>query len=347
MDLNQLVPPAALTAFSRDVPNPVAWILNRFLPDVQIPDIEAGIDRTIRRNRAAKFRTFDAETPIGARNPFERSRVTLPPISEKLPLGEEERLMLERVRNGGNGTADRLVDQVYDDVTTLSGSIDARMELGRGDVLTDGKFTLQDENGLTLEADFGVPADNLLAPAVLWSDRANATPVTDLAAWADQYEEVNGERPGYVIMSRTARAHLVASAETRALAGLNLVGGGGIGTVDNNQLAAILDARDLPQIVVYSAQIDVDGTATRPIPADRVVMVPANGRDLGYTAWGITAEALEFANSNSGVLGFGQLPGKFATTKKDFDPVKTWTKVSAVAMPLIEQPQRLLVADVY
>ena len=340
-----LVPPPALTAYVREVPSPTGWILNRFLPDVLVPDIEAGIDRTIKRNRAAAFRTYDAESPIGARSPFERSRVTLPPISEKIPLGEHERLQLERIRSGGSGNTAQLVDQVYDDGANLAGAIQARMELARGDVLTDGKFALANENGLTLEADFGLPAEHLVAPSVLWSDRANATPVSDLAAWADQYEEATGERPGYVVMSRTAKAHLMASVEARSLAGLT--GPGMVATLDNNQLGSILAARDLPEIVVYSAQIDVNGTATRPIAADRVVMLPTNARDLGYTAWGITAESLEFAASNAGVLGFEQLPGLFASVLKEFDPVRTWTKVSGVGMPLIEQPHRLLVADVY
>ena len=340
-----LVPPPALTAYVREVPSPTGWILNRFLPDVLVPDIEAGIDRTIKRNRAAAFRTYDAESPIGARSPFERSRVTLPPISEKIPLGEHERLQLERIRSGGSGNTAQLVDQVYDDGANLAGAIQARMELARGDVLTDGKFALANENGLTLEADFGLPAEHLVAPSVLWSDRENATPVSDLAAWADQYEEATGERPGYVVMSRIAKAHLMASVEARSLAGLT--GPGMVATLDNNQLGSILAARDLPEIVVYSAQIDVNGTATRPIAADRVVMLPTNARDLGYTAWGITAESLEFAASNSGVLGFEQLPGLFASVLKEFDPVRTWTKVSGVGMPLIEQPHRLLVADVY
>ncbi|MCO0632716.1 major capsid protein [Micrococcus yunnanensis] len=340
-----LVPPPALTAYVREVPSPTGWILNRFLPDVLVPDIEAGIDRTIKRNRAAAFRTYDAESPIGARSPFERSRVTLPPISEKIPLGEHERLQLERIRSGGSGNTAQLVDQVYDDGANLAGAIQARMELARGDVLTDGKFTLANENGLTLEADFGLPAEHLVAPSVLWSDRENATPVSDLAAWADQYEEATGERPGYVVMSRIAKAHLMASVEARSLAGLT--GPGMVATLDNDQLSAILTARDLPEIVVYSAQIDVNGTATRPIAADRVVMLPTNARDLGYTAWGITAESLEFAASNAGVLGFEQLPGLFASVLKEFDPVRTWTKVSGVGMPLIEQPHRLLVADVY
>ena len=49
----------------------------------------------------------------------------------------------------------------------------AIMELARGDVLTDGKFTLNGEGGLILEADFGVPGGTSVlsmgrAPVCTW-----------------------------------------------------------------------------------------------------------------------------------------------------------------------------------
>ncbi|MER6734624.1 major capsid protein [Streptomyces puniciscabiei] len=40
-------------------------------------------------------------------------------------------------------------------------AINSRLELAAGDVLTDGKFSLSGENGLTLDVDFGVPAANM------------------------------------------------------------------------------------------------------------------------------------------------------------------------------------------
>ena len=335
MEILDLVPAPAATAFVREVPLPAAWFLNRFLPDVRIDDIEATIDQVTRKNRAASFRTFDAESPIGQRPEFSRNRVTLPPISEKIPLGEHERLQLERARSGNADTA-RLVDQVFNDAENLSRSIDARMELARGDVLTDGKFTLADENGLTLEADFGLPADHLVAPTALWSDSASATPISDLETWAGQYEDVNGERPGFIVMSRRARSYVLGSAEAKALAGFTT--GGPVATLDATRLNQLLEARDLPQIVVYSARINVNDVDVRPISEDRVVFLPADPRSLGYTAWGITAESLEFfnnptANPGQTAMEFDQLTGKFASVLKEFDPVRTWTKVAATGMP--------------
>ena len=89
-----LIPPAVLTGFVREMPGPANYNLNQVLPDRQIGDIEAAIDVVLRTNRAATFRAYDAETPIGKRDAFQRSRVQLPPLGQKTVMGEQERLLL-------------------------------------------------------------------------------------------------------------------------------------------------------------------------------------------------------------------------------------------------------------
>ena len=342
MILNDLVPGGALTAFVREVPTPATYILNQFLPDFAVQDIEATIDSVTRRNRAAEFRSYDAETVIGQRDGFSRRKVMLPPVGQKTVIGELERLQLERIRNGGGNTA-ALAEQVYDDAEVNARATLARVELARGDVLADGKFTLAGENGLTLEADFGVPSDNLVAPGVLWSDHDNATPLSDLREWAEQYASVTGEYPGYIIMSRTVRSHLLQSGEIRAalssLAGTPSV-------VSPAQLNTVLEANELPEITLYDTRVDVGGTDTRALPVDKVVFGPSDRQSLGQTIWGITAEALELAGMANPELTYQQLPGLVGVVMKTFDPVHTWTKVGGVVMPVIYQPTKLLVADV-
>ena len=97
-----LVAPAKLTGFARGIPSPANYTLNTWLPDDEIADIEAEFDNIIRTNRAAKFRAFDAETPVGSRPNLERKKVALPPLGQKTPVLEEERLKLERARSGGD-----------------------------------------------------------------------------------------------------------------------------------------------------------------------------------------------------------------------------------------------------
>ena len=343
MILNDLVPGGALTAFTREVPTPANFMLNQFLPDKAVQDIEATIDSVTRRNAAAQFRSYDAETPIGQRDGFSRRKVMLPPVGQKTVIGELERLQLERIRNGGGNTA-ALVDQVYDDAEVNARATLARVELARGDVLADGKFTLAGENGLQLQADFGVPTYNLVAPAgALWSDHETATPLSDLRAWAEQYASVNGEYPGYIIMSRTVRSHLLQSAEVRAQAS-SLAGTPSV--VAPAQLNQVLEANELPPITLYDTRVEVGTVDTRVLPVDKVVFGPSDRASLGETVWGITAEALELAGMANPELTYQQLPGLVGVVMKTFDPVHTWTKVGGVVMPVIYQPRKLLVAAV-
>ncbi|GAA3750919.1 major capsid protein [Micromonospora maritima] len=338
-----LVEPAVLTGFVRNLPGPANLTLNRWLPDRTIGDIEVAWNTLFRTNRAAKFRAFDAETPIGQRDSFERRRVAMPPLGQKTVIGEEEYLQLERVRSGGDNTA-RLIEAVYNDAELNRNAILFRQELSRGDVLVDGRFTLQGENGLTIEADFGVDPSHLPTAATAWTDYAASDPLSEMRAWADVYTDDAGEAPAYALTSRTVVGHMLRNETLRNMVG-NVNGAPPILT--RQQLNAILDAHDLPQIVEYNTQVDVDGTATRPIPLDRMIYLPQDPATLGNTYWGITAEGLALASGQNPDLVFSELPGLVGVVMKDGDPVRTWTKVSATGMPVITDPRRLLTAKVY
>jgi hypothetical protein len=337
-----LVDPAQLTGFVREVPGPATYTLNSVLPDVLIEDIDVAWDILNRTNRSAMFRAYDAETPIGARDTFERRRVSMPPLGVKTVVGELERLRLEQVRSGGDNTS-RMIDAIYDDAARNVREVRARMELARGDVITDWKFTLAGENGLTIEADFGMPSGHNPVPTTVWSDHDDSDPIADYATWVTAYTEANGEPPGRTLTSRSVIGHMLQNAKVRTYAG-SLAGTPQM--VTRQQLNNVMDAFDLPPIETYDTQINVNTTATRPIPADRFVMLPSNPRDLGATFWGVTAESLELAGGTNPQLAFSEAPGLVGVVMKDGDPVRTWVKVTAIGMPILTDPKRLMVADV-
>jgi hypothetical protein len=340
--VDDYIEPAVLTGFVRNVPSPVNLVLNQFLPDRQIADIEAAFDMVTRTNRAAQFRAWDTETPIGERDKFQRSKVKLPPLGQKTPIGEYERLQLERIRTGGDNR-DGYVRAIYDDAEINTRAVLNRMELARGDVLVDGKFTLSGENGLTIEADFGVPGDHLVTAATAWSDHTNSTPLQDLKTWVDKYVDDTGERPGTMVTSNTVINNMVLSQEIRELFTTPY---GVPNLITLPQLNQVLQAFSLPQIFEYNTQLQVNGVNQRVIPNDRVILLPADPSTLGFTAWGITAEALELATGDNPGLLFEDLPGLVGVVLKEGDPVRVWTKVGAVGMPMITDPLRLMVADV-
>ncbi|MER7167039.1 major capsid protein [Micromonospora sp. NPDC000207] len=342
MIVDDYIEPATLTGFVREVPAPAFLSLNRWLPDVYIADIEAAITQMEQTNRVAKFRAFDAETEVGERDTWRKSAIRIPPVGLKLPIGEEERLKLERSRTGGNNY-DAYVQAIYNDGANITRYVYNRLEMARGDVLTDWKFTLAGEGNLKLEADFGMPSGHNKAPGVLWSNHANATPLADLAAWTQDYVDANGFRPGYMQASSTVVFNMLMSAEVRQLAG-NMNGVPSVVTED--QLNQILRARRLPELVEYDTRLSVDNVDTRVIPEDKVLLLPPESAPLGRTVWGITAEALELTQGQNPSLEFSELPGLVGVVMKEGDPVRTWTKVGATAMPLLDWPKRLMVADV-
>jgi hypothetical protein len=113
------------------------------------------------------------------------------------------------------------------------------------------------------------------------------------------------------------------------------------------QLDQVLDSRMLPPIgLVYDSSVDVDGVSTRVLPANKVIFYPPAGQELGYTAWGVTATALELVGSNKSEMSFEQAPGIVGVVEKAGPPYRQYTFVDAVGMPVIEQPNLLMVVTV-
>jgi hypothetical protein len=338
------VTPDALTAFVREVPTPANYVLDQLLPNVYFDKNTIDVAELTKTNRAAKFRAFDGRIHRSERDTLTTSTVKLPPLSSMNGVGELERLNLEAARQQG-GSNSAFVNQIYADAENLTREIQSRMELARGDVLSDGKFTLAGENGLFLEADFGVPAGHLVSASTVWSNTASATVIADITAWVDVYVATNGFAPGGMVLSRKVLNYLLRNAEVRSLS-TSISGAPGL--VTRPALDAALDAFGLPPITfVYDTQVDVDGAATRVLAEDKVLFVPPNPADLGYTAWGVSATALELVNAAKVDFSFENAPGIVGVVEKSGPPYREETFVDAVGMPILANPKRLLVADVF
>lgn len=337
------VTPDALTTFVREVPTPADQVLNQLLPDKYFTDNTIDFAELTRTNRTARFRAYDGRLHVSERDSNITKQVKLPPLSTSISVGELERLQLQFARTGGTNTA-AIVNAIYDDATNLTREVQARMEQARGDVLVDGKFTLTGEGGLTMEADYGIPANHLVAPGVLWSTTATATIIANISAWIDVYVATNGFPPGGMVLSRRILNYMLQNTELRTLLA-SLVGTPSL--INRPALDNALSAYSLPPIaMVYDTVVDVDGTSTRVIPDDKVLFIPPNVADLGYTAWGVSATALELVNSSQVDLAFSGAPGIVGVVEKSGPPYREWTFVDAVGMPVLANPKLLMVADV-
>ena len=323
------------------------FTLARFLPRQEDATLEYRVTRETGGGlEAATYRAFDTESAIGRRPGVVRVRGELPPVSKKIPLTEYERLALEALGNSGNGAA-AMVRAHYNDARRMATNVAARIELARGQALYDGKVTMN-ERGINLAVDFALPAEHRVAPAVLWSNTADAVPVDDMLLWLDTYlPSNNGRRPGLALTSTRVMQYLLRNEQFQRLARGEVTGD----LLTNEGLRSVLAAFGLPPIEVYDQQItNHAGVTARVIPDDRFIWLPepggAAGSDavVGETLFGVTAEALELAGE--GYLTPSEVPGIVAVQHRTTSPVTRWTEAVAIALPVLRQPQRILTADV-
>jgi hypothetical protein len=291
-------------------------------------------------------RDFDTDTVDFAeivktnRDTGSEKRVKMLPLGGQLSQGEYERRQIEFANIGGT-IQSKLVNAVYNDLDNLTMQVFNRLELAWGDVLTDGNIHIL-ENGVDQEVDFGIPDEQVVAPGTLWSDTTNSTPLTDMIAWSDVYEATNGTTPGRIATSRQVRRLVERNKEI-----IDAVYGATQGRtrVTTAELNSLLESENLPTFGTdYNSNFDVDGTSTRVLAANKVLFMPENLGELGFTAWGTPTTSMELQSRNvqletaSGVIG--------VIVREDGIPFRKFTYVDAVALPILAQPKKLMVATV-
>lgn len=314
------------------------FTLARFLGNNNIDDIEYRVNRRSRNDvDAATVRSWDAESAIAARQAeFRRLMGELPPISRKIRLGEEERL---RRRSLNLGNDQPIVDAVYDDAANMARAVTARIEMFRGEALLNGSVDIN-ENGVVQTVDFERDPTLTVATADTW-DTATSEPVSDETDWMQLYSDLNGEGPARVLMSTRVANALLRNSQYRNLAQTDE---SAPQLISRATVDAVRTAYNLPPIDLYDAQVRVNGTRQRVLPDNVIIYLPTNVGELGEVLLGTTAESLELANAAQ--IEQAQAPGLTATVDRTFDPVATWTLATAIALPVLYEPNLTLTATV-
>lgn len=335
------IEPAVLSGYARAALDDLEvnqFTLSRFLPSRTIDDLQYRLQAGGQGlTDAATFRSYDTPSPIGGRPPTADITGDLPPVSRKVRLSEYDKLRLR-------GNTDAVVQAIYADAARMTRSVAARVELARADALVNGTVTIA-ENNLQVAVNFQRNAGNTVLAAPLWNDPA-ATRLANLIALRDVYvANSGGFEPGALVTSTQVVRQLQQGADI-----INAVTGAAAGRtrVTLAELNALLESEGLPSIEINDAQVSVNGAAQRLIPANRLLMLPAPGpfRDpdgsvLGGTLWGVTAEAQlpEYDLQDD-------QPGIVAGSYRTQNPVGLWTNASAIALPVLANPDLSLSATV-
>lgn len=316
------------------------FTLSRWLPNREIDDLmyrfTRGGEGLI---EAAEFRGYDVEAGIGSRPGITRISGELPPISRKIRLGEYDRLRQRRLDQ-------QIRNVIMDDALRMSRAIAARIELARGEALYSGKIQLS-ENGVTATVDFGRSAGHSVTASTVWSNTSGSVPLTDEMSWIQTYIDDNGQPPAVALVSQQIVTYMLLNAQYRNIIGRNGFVPARLSLADLN---GIRDDYGMPRLEVYDARVSVNKSATRVIPVDRLIYLPApgdpndpEGTDLGATLLGTTAESME---PGYGMADEADQPGIVAGTYVTEDPVATWTKAALIGLPVLANPDLTMAADV-
>lgn len=340
------VEPDDLTTFTREVPVPRELTLLSEFPTRYLETNTVDFAEIVRTNRTARYRSYDGRIHVSERDVGSEKRVKMIPLSTSLSMGEYERLQLEFARLGGQNQQ-ALSRAIYNEGEQLTREVQNRLEMAWGDLISDGKLTIS-ENGYAGETDYGLNAlGNLVAPATSWTaaNLATMVPLTNIQTWSDAYRLNNGGvAPGRMKTSLTRLRIVQRSKEV-----IDAVYGSTQGRtrVSVQELNDLLRDEGLPTFdEPYDSSFDVDGVTTRTVADDKVALLPQDLSDLGYTAVGVTATALELVNDDRSDLSFEDAPGIVGVVEKVGPPYREFTYVDAVAMPILANARRLMVADV-
>lgn len=329
--------------YTQGVPLPSNTELQQAFPRRTYGTDEIDFATITKTNRLAQFRNWDGSFWTSPRDSGIEKRVKMLPLGAKLGVGEYERRQVEFAKVGGT-IQSVLVDSIYDDLDTLTGYVYNRLEMAWGDVLTDGVLTIS-ENGVQQQLDYAIPGNQLVTASTLWSDTANSDPLTDLIAWYDVYRVINGSGPGQFKCSLTTARQLQSNTKL-----INAIKGAqtGVTRVTLADISDLFAANDLPPISMSSVYdsffVNDAGSTVRPIPANKFLFLPADLSALGFTAWGTPTTVMEMLDSGvqvetgAGVIGM--------IVKAEAPPFNKQTYVDAVALPVLADPRKLLVATV-
>lgn len=324
------IKPADLTVFSQQLAAAEPGGLEKVLPNRQIDGFRTRSTKVSRTTTAAKFRSFDSETPIGKRPvAVQTSSLELAPLGQKLPLRESE--LLAKGLTGGDLKA--VVSAVYDDTENNIGAITNRAEQLRGEFLFSGALSIE-ENGFIQEADFGLADDHNLSVGDLdaaWDNGGDA--IEDELTWQQRVVDDSGESVAYAVTStRVARslltnpAYIAASGTTQE-------------RLTTAQVNSIRADYGLAPLFIYDGKVG----GVRNTPDNKIALVTST---VGETQWGDTVEAAVLFGSNAVDSIEVRAPKIAAAAWKTDDPVNVWSKANATALVVAGDINGLLVAEV-
>ena len=290
----------------------------------------------------AQFHAFDVEAQKTLRMPVDVHNIEKGLIKVKIDQSERLRALIGR----GVTNESELYRKVLNDGYNLAEEVFTRSKVAKNEVLATGRFTIN-ENGLSLTVDYGVPAGNVSKE--LDFGAGAATPLDEqLLALTEEAKAAGKPLNGLYTSSECIAKLRKNAAIQKAINGSQMVGQ----LVKRADLEAYLSEeyginRVFVQDGHYSLPLTM-GDNGRPVissqryyPATKLSFFHADNK-LGDGLWGDPPEvsAAKFMEVSESEVS----PYVYVSQYAEKDPAVTWTKASALFVPVLYDPTALYVA---
>lgn len=286
---------------------------------------------------------FDAKSTIRSRSGFKMDETEMAFFRESHVVKEADEQEIMRLQDSSDPYAKEVIDRIYDDANNLIAGAEVVPERMIMQLLAsdDGtpKIAIQ-ANGVNYAYNYDpngtYKANNFmeLSGTDVWSDTENSDPLEDVEAAQSAVEELTGETPSIMIVSKKTMNFLKKNSKLKAA----IVSKSDSPTVfvTEKKIKALFSEELGISIIVYKKKYkDEAGTSTQFYPDGFATLIPDGA--LGNTWYGCTPEertGMTSADADVRVIGNTGITVMVTSTH---DPEQTKTTVSEIVLPSFER----------
>lgn len=281
-------------------------------------------------------------------NVIPRGRRGLSKLTQDLAFFKESKYVDEKLRQQllmlGNSTdqtlRDTIISHIFDDDMELIKGAALRREMIRMEALTTGKAHVTG-NGVNIEIDYEMPADNIGISKAAWSD-SKGNPFEDFDRITDHIANKTGATITRVLVNRTTWNTLASNEAVKSTLLINAASKNSVVLPKSVIMSYLSDEYGLEFAIYNKGYVGTDGAFHKFIPDGIAVFMPAV--DLGETHFGTTPEEADLMAATNAQVRIVDT-GVAVTTVTKTDPVNVETKVSMMSLPSFEQANSVFILD--
>lgn len=297
---------------------------------------------------------FDAVSTLRSREGFKLTETEMAFFRESMLVKEADEQEMMRVQDSTDPYAADVLSRIFDDANTLIDGANVVPERMIMQLLapSDGSPKISIEaNGVTYAYNYDPNstyktnnyADVTTTDTDKWSDTTNSDPMDDIAVGLDAVEELTGERPPIMIISRKTMDYLKQNAKIKSA----ILAQNTSATVfmNDNRVKEVFSSELGINIIVYSKQYKKeDGSTAKFYPDGFATLIPAGA--LGSTWYGTTPEERTLMGNGEADVSIVNTGVAVAVSTTN-DPVQTKTTVSEIVLPSYERMDSTYVIKCY